>query len=212
MYDFKEKSKYVFGRINAVPSPFKKTRKMSNKISNKTQAKKQIILPPFAAACAVIEKFLPAVKIGWKGHAIHQGAAIACLADTLMNAMQTVSGVTSVNVNKFNVSSGVLDSFNEESWSRTSANTINVIWDPDEHLPNAKATDKIHICACNKAMDVVQIFLDAAVRSDATATITLKHELAGFGDVYCLAFTQSITFTKKNNLVGHTQRSGALHV
>ena len=93
-------------------------------MSNKTQAKKPIILPPFAAACAVIEKFLPAVKIGWKGHAIHQGAAIACLADTLMNAMKTVSGVTSVDVNKFNVSSGVLDSFNEESWSRTSANTI----------------------------------------------------------------------------------------
>ena len=185
---------------------------MSNKMSNKTQGKKPIILPPFAAACAVIEKFLPAVKIGWKGHAIHQGAAIACLADTLMNAMKTVSGVTSVDVNKFNVSSGVLDSFNEESWSRPSANTITVVWDPTEFLPNSAVTDKIHICACNKAMDVVQIFLNAAVRSDSTASITLKHELAGFANVYCLAFTQSITFTKKNNLVGHTQRSGALHV
>jgi len=181
-------------------------------MSNITQDKKQIILPPFAAACAVVERFIPAVNIGWKGHAIHQNALTACLADTLMNAMQTVSGVTSVDVNKFNVSSGVLDSFNEESWSRTSANTITVVWDPDEHLPNAKATDIIHICACNKAMDVVQIFLNAAVRSDARATITLKHELAGIKGVYCLAFTQSITFTKKNNLVGHTQRSGALQV
>jgi len=176
------------------------------------QAKKTITLPPFAAACAVVEKFIPAVNIGWKGYAKHQNALTACLADTLMNAMKTVSGVTTVDVNKFNVSSGVLDSFNEESWSRTSANTINVIWDPDEHLPNAKATDKIHICACNKEMNVVQIFLDAAVRSDAKATITLNHELSGFANVYCLAFTQSITFTKKNNLVGHTQRSGALHV
>jgi hypothetical protein len=186
--------------------------KMSNKMANKTQAKKPIILPPFAAACAVVERFIPAINIGWKGHAKHQIALTACLADTLMHAMQTVSGVTSVNVNKFNVSSGVLDSFNEESWSRVSANTITVVWDPDEHLPNAKATDKIHICACNKEMNVVQIFLDAAVRSDATATITLNHELEGFANVYCLAFTQSITFTKKNNLVGHTQRSGALHV
>ena len=185
---------------------------MSIKMSNKTQAKKQIILPPFAAACAVVERFLPAVNIGWKGHAIHQDAFIACLADTLMNAMQTVSGVTSVDVNKFNVSSGVLDSFNEESWSRTSANSINVIWDPTEYLPNSAGTDKIHICACNKEINVVQIFLNAAVRSDATATIILKHELAGFVDVYCLAFTQSIAFTKKNNLVGHTQRSGALHI
>ena len=181
-------------------------------MSIKTQAKKQIILPPFAAACAVVERFIPAVNIGWKGHAKHQNALTACLADTLMNAMQTVSGITSVDVNKFNVSSGVLDSFNEESWSRSSANTINVIWDPDEHLPNAKATDKIHICACNESMDVVQIFLNAAVRSDATASITLNHELAGFADVYCLAFTQSITLTKKNNLVGHTQRSGALYI
>jgi len=183
---------------------------MSNKLSNKTQAKKQIILPPFAAACAVIEKFLPAVKIGWKGHAIHQGAAIACLADTLMNAMQTVSGVTSVDVNKFNVSNGVLDSFNEESWSRTSANTINVIWDPLEFLPNSSVTDIIHICACNEDMNIVQLFLNAAVRSDGTATITLGHPLAGITNVYCLAFTQSIHFNSKNNLVGHTQRSGAL--
>jgi hypothetical protein len=184
----------------------------STKIQIENLVKRQIILPPFAAACAVVEKFLPAVNIGWKGYAKHQNAFTACLADTLMNAMKTVSGVTTVDVNKFNVSNGVLDSFNEESWSRTSANTINVIWDPDEHLPNAKATDKIHICACNKVMDVVWIFLDAAVRSDATATITLNHELAGLADVYCLAFTESIAFTKKNNLVGHTQRSGALYI
>jgi len=174
--------------------------------------KSKIIYPPLINAWLVVEKFRPAIKIGWKGHAFHQDAFAACLTDTLMNAMQTVSGVTSVDVNKFNVSSGVLDSFNEESWSRTAANTINVIWDPDEHLPNAKASDKIHICACNKEMDVVQIFLNAAVRSDATATIILDHELAGFADVYCLAFTQSIAFTKKNNLVGHTQRSGALYI
>ena len=54
--------------------------------------------------------------------------------------------------------------------------------------------------------------LDAAVRSAGTATITLGHPLAGVTDVYCLAFTQSISFNSRNNLVGHTQRSGALHV
>ncbi|MGD0712351.1 MAG: DUF6266 family protein, partial [Bacteroidales bacterium] len=184
----------------------------SNKIQIENLVKRQIILPPFAAACAVVERFLPAVKIGWKSHAIHQNAFIACLADTLMNAMKTVSGVTSVDVNKFNVSNGVLDSFNEESWSRPSTDKITVVWDPTEFLPNSAVTDKIHICVCNEAMDVVWIFLDAAVRSDGTATIMLNHELASFQEVYCLAFTESIKFTKKNNLVGHTQRSGALHV
>ena len=183
---------------------------MKNSTIKKEQ--KQIILPPFAAACAVVEKFLPAVNIGWKGHTLHQNAFTACLADTLMNAMKTVSGVSTVDVNKFNVSSGVLDSFNEESWSRLSAKTINVIWDPTEYLPNSSGTDKIHICACNEEMNIVQIFLNAAVRSSGTATITLKHTLASITDVYCLAFTQSIKFTSKNNLVGHTQRSGALHV
>ena len=173
---------------------------------------KQVIYPPFIAAWLVVQEFYPAIKIGWKGHTFHQYAFIACLADTLMNAMKTVTGIISVDVNKFNVSSGVLDSFNEESWSRTSANKITVVWDPTEFLPNSAVTDKIHICACNEAMDVVQIFLNAAVRSDAKATITLKHQLAGFADVYCLAFTQSIAFTKKNNLVGHTQRSGALYI
>ena len=184
----------------------------SNKIQIENLVKRQITLPPFAAACAVVERFLPAVNIGWKGYAKHQNALTSCLADTLMNAMKTVSGVITVDVNKFNVCNGVLDSFNEESWSRPSANTINVIWDPDEHLPNAAATDKIHICACNEAMDVVWIFLDVAVRSDAKATINLDDSLASCPEVYCLAFTQSLTFTKKNNLVGHTQRSGALHV
>ncbi len=166
----------------------------------------------FKAAQHVVKEFYPAVRIGWKGHAIHQSAFHACLIDTLINAMKTVSGVTSVDVNKFNVSNGVLDSFNEESWSRQSANTINVIWDPTEFLPNSAGTDKIHICACNEAMNKVQIFLNAAVRSSGTATIRLNHHLAGITDVYCLAFTQSIAFTKKNNLVGHTQRSGALQV
>ena len=137
----------------------------------------------FKAALFVVREFLPAVRIGWKGRAIHKSAFAMCMADTLLNAMKTVGGVTSVDVNKFNVSNGVLDSFNEESWSRTSANTINVIWDPLEFLPNSSVTDIIHICACNEDMNIVQLFLNAAVRSDGTATITLGHPLAGITHV-----------------------------
>jgi hypothetical protein len=164
----------------------------------------------FKAALFVVREFLPAVRIGWKGRAIHKSAFAMCMSDTLMNAMKTVGGVTSVDVNKFKVSDGNLDSFNEESWSRPAPNKINVIWDPTEFLPNSAGTDIIHICACNEDMNIVQLYLNAAVRSDGTATITLGHPLAGTLNVYCLAFTQSVRFDSRNNLVGHTQYSGAL--
>jgi hypothetical protein len=87
-----------------------------------------------------------------------------------------------------------------------------VIWDPTEFLPNSSVTDLIHICACDEKMNIVQIFINAAVRADGTATITLNRSLSGIKNVYCLAFTQSVRFDTRNNLVGHTQRSGALQL
>jgi hypothetical protein len=166
----------------------------------------------YQAAYRVVAEFLPVVNIGWEGQSQHKSAFEMCLEDTIQNAMKMVSGHPVIDVNRFKVSKGVLDSFNEESWTRLSANTIKVIWDPSEFLPNSSVTDLIHICACDEEMSIVQMFINVAARLDASATIILNNVLAEVRDVYCLAFTQSVRFDSRYNLVGHTQYSGALQV
>ena len=161
----------------------------------------------FKAALIVVKEFLPAIRIGWKSLAINKSACAMCMSDTLLNSMKNVSGVTSVDITKFKISKGSLDTFNDEVWSRPTTNTIKVTWNPSDILPSAAGTDIIHICVCNPIMSVVQIFLNAAVRSSGTTTITLRPNLASAVHVYCFAFTQSVS---NKNLVGNTQRSGAL--
>jgi hypothetical protein len=136
-----------------------------------------------------LQPMLDFIKIGFKAYARKMSAYNAAMSHNLRNAITGTFPDFEINYSDVLVSRGNLRGVSEASVVSPSASTLQVQWEDNSGMASALAADRVMVVVYNDVKRDVRYDLNAALRSDGEAILTLPAGYSGDEVQVWIAFT-----------------------